>query len=91
MCTLVPSSIQRHWAGGPLRSTRGRRRQPRTGAIPLSPVVLGSDAVTLGPAATNGDFLCSVKSVTALGGGQSVGSIAALVGLLRLDAPHSSP
>jgi hypothetical protein len=33
--------------------------------MPLSPVVLGSDAVTLGPAATNGDFLCSVKTVTA--------------------------
>jgi hypothetical protein len=40
--------------------------RPRTGAMPPSPVVLGSDAVTVGPAATNGDFLCSVKAVTAI-------------------------
>jgi hypothetical protein len=73
------------------RSTRGRRRQPRTGAIPLSPVVLGSDAVTLGPAATNGDFLCSVKAVTALGGGQSVCGIAALLVYGAWTRPHSSP
>ena len=57
----------------------------------LSPVVLGSDAVTLGPAATNGDFLCSVKAVTALGGGQSVCGIAALLVYGAWPRPHSSP
>jgi hypothetical protein len=34
--------------------------------MPPWPLVLGSDAVTLEPAATNGEFLWSVKASTAM-------------------------
>ena len=46
---------------------RSMSRRPRMGTTPRWPVVLGSDAgVMLGPVATNGEFLCSVKVIRAI-------------------------
>ena len=46
---------------------RSMSRRPRMGTTPRWPVVLGSDAgVMLGPVATNGEFLCSVKVIKAI-------------------------
>ena len=46
---------------------RSMSRRPRMGTTPRWPVVLGSDAgVMLGPVATNGEFLFSVKVIRAI-------------------------
>jgi hypothetical protein len=51
--------------------------------MPPWPVVLGSDALILGPVATNGKFLCSVKVITAI-----MTPIAAMMAMM-LPMPHS--
>src|SRR3984893_9347707 len=66
-----------------LPSYRSIPLRPLTGAMPSWPLVLGSDAVIVGPLATNGEFLCSVKAVTAM-----TMTIAAMMSTMA-PLPHS--
>ena len=59
-----PASDEMTARSAHLPSYRSISLRPLTGAMPSWPLVLGSDAVTVGPLATNGEFLCSVKAVT---------------------------
>jgi hypothetical protein len=59
--------------------------RPRTGNRPPCPLVLGSDGVIWGTAVTRGEFLCSVKAITAI-----TMTIAATVPI-RAPLPHSPP
>jgi hypothetical protein len=66
-----------------LPSYRSIPLRPLTGAMPPWPLVLGSDAVTVGPLATKGEFRCSVKAVTAM-----TMTIAAMMATMA-PLPHS--
>jgi hypothetical protein len=61
-----PASDEMTARSAHLPSYRSIPLRPLTGAMPPWPLVLGSDAVTVRPFATNGEFLCSVKAVTAM-------------------------
>jgi hypothetical protein len=78
-----PASDEMTARSAHLPSYRSIPLRPLTGAMPPWPLVLGSDAVTVGPFATNGEFLCSVKAVTAM-----TVTIAAMMATMA-PLPHS--